>query len=228
MTADVLEIKHIPTGGNENGSLKAREGELRAVLAPHRLCALLSDALGGFSLEGEMEILLRGKTVFPRSPRAALKKGVSVISSESVFAPGLSLSDHIRLLPGMLCGRKKARAKAEALCAEYGWTLDLTTPAGALSAGGRYRGEILLALLRGSEVLALREPEAALTPLEAEQTAAGLRKACQRGKTVLLLTARKWIAGLADGLDALSPAADDKPPNGWTLCPAAWCWRRGV
>ena len=213
MTADVLEIKHIPTGGNENGSLKAREGEMRAVLARHSLCALLSDALGGLSCEGDMEILLRGKTVFPRSPRAALKKGVSVISPESVLARGLSLSDHIRLLPGMLCGGKKAREKAETLCAEYGWTADLTAPAEALSAGERYRGEILLALFRGSELLVLREPEAVLTPLETEEVATGLRKACQQGKTVLLLTARQRVAALADAFDVLSPAADDTPPE---------------
>ena len=209
MTEYALEIKHIPTGGDENGSLKAREGEMRAVWTDRRLCALLADALGSLSKAGEMEILLHGKNVFPRSPRAALKKGISVISHDSVFAKGLSLSDHIRLLPGVLCGRKKA----EALCAEYGWTVDLTAPAEALSAGDRYRGAILLALLRGSGILALREPEAALTPLETEEAAAGLRKACQQGRTVLLLSCRKWAAEMADAFDILSPAVNDTPPE---------------
>ena len=213
MTEYALEIKHIPTGGDENGSLKAREGEMRAVWTDRRLCALLADALGSLSKAGEMEILLRGKNVFSPSPRAALKNGISVISPDSVFAKGLSLSDHIRLLPGVLCGRKKAWEKAEALCAEYGWTVDLTAPAEALSAGDRYRGGIIMALLRCSGILVLHEPEAALTPLETEEMAAGLRKACQQGKTVLLLTARKQVAALADAFDALSPEAEDAPPE---------------
>ncbi len=211
MTAYALEITHIPSGTEENGALRAREGEVRAVLAGPRLCALLSDALAGFSRGGDTAIYLHGKAVFLRSPRAALKKGIFVVSPEAALAPGLSLTDHIRLLPGMGPGRKKAREKAEALCAEYGITADLTSPAGSLSARDRYRGQLLLALLRGSEIIALREPETALTALETEEMAAALRLICQRGKMALLLTGRKRIAALADGADVLSPAAKDTP-----------------
>ncbi len=212
MTAYALEITHI-AGAEGDASVRAREGEVRAVLADQRLCASLSDALGGFSRTGEAEILLRGKAVSPRSPRAALKKGIAVVSPQSALARGLTLPDHIRLLPGLLCGRRKARKKAEALCEEYGWTVDLNAPAEALSAGDRYRGMILLALLRGSNVLVLREPEAALTPLEMEEITAGLRIACKHGKTVLMLTRRKLAADLADACDALVPAADDAPAD---------------
>ena len=136
-----------------------------------------------------------------------------MITPESVLARGLSLTDHIRLLPGMLGGRKRARKKAEALCAAYGFTADLTAPAETLSAGDRYRGELLMALLRGSDILALREPEAALTPLEMEALAAGLRQACKNGKTVLLLTRRKQAAALADQTTLLSPFTEDTPPE---------------
>ena len=213
MTAYALEIKHIPSGAEGDGLVRAREGEVRAVLADRHLCASLSDALGGFSRAGEMEIDLYGRAVSPRSPKAALKRGVSVIPPDIALARGLTLPDHIRLLPGMMCGRKKARKKAEALCEEFGWTVDLNAPAEALSFGDRYRGGILLALLRDSKVLALREPEAALTPLEMEQTAAGLRAASKQGKTVLVLTCRKWAANLADACDILVPAADDTPAD---------------
>ncbi len=213
MTAYALEIRHIFSGKDGSGSLRAREGEMRAVLTDKRLCASLSDALGGFSHAGEMEIYLQAEAVCPRSPRAALKRKISVISPKSVLAGGLSLPDHIRLLPGMLCSRKKAREKAEALCAEYKWPVDLNAPAEALSAGERYRSEILLSLLRGSDILVLREPEAALTALEAEEAAAGLRIACRKGKTVLLLTCRRQVAELADAMDVLSPAAMDTPPD---------------
>ena len=211
MTANALEINHIPSGPDGNGFLRAREGEMRAVLAGRRLCASLSGALGGFSRAGDAEIYVRGRAFSPRSPRAAQKKGVFVISPQSVLAGGLSLPDHVRLLPGMPRGRKKAREKAEALCAAYGWTVDLSAPAEALSAADRYRGEILLAMLRGGDILVLQEPEAALTRLETEETAAGLRMACGQGKTVLLLTCRRWAAELADACDALGPAADDAP-----------------
>ncbi len=213
MTDYALEIEHIPTAGNGEGLLKARPGEFRAALAEPSLCALLSAELGGFSRGGEAEYTLHGQPFFPRSPRAALKKGVAVVTPEGALAGELSLTDHIRLLPGLLCGKKKARQKAEALCGEYHFSADLTNPAGNLSAGDRYRGEILLALLRNSEILVLCQPEAALTPLELEQLAAGLRKACQQGKTVLLLTCRKSAAALADAYDALSPEPDDTPPD---------------
>lgn len=213
MTAYALEIKHIPSDAEGDGLLRVRGGEFHAALAGPRLCALLSDALGGLSRAGKTEIFLHGRAVSPRSPKAALKMGVSVVSPESVLARGLNLTDHIRLLPGMLCGKKRARKKAEALCEAYGFTADLAAPAQALSAGDRYRGEVLLSLLRDSDFLVLREPEAALTPLEMEDLAAGLKTACKEGKTVLLLTCRKRIAALADKMTLLSPAAADTPPE---------------
>ena len=213
MTDYALEIEHIPSEGNGEGSLKARAGEFRAALAEPSLCALLSGGLGGFSRDGGAKYTLHGKPFFPRSPRAALKRGVSVVAPESALAPNLNLTDHIRLLPGMLGGRKRAREKAEALCEAYGFSVDLIEPAGNLSAGDRYRGEILLALLRNSEILVLCQPEAALTPLELETLAAGMRKACQQGKTVLMLTCRNYAAALADARDVLSPEPDDTPPD---------------
>ena len=109
MTDYALEIEHIPSEGNGEGSLKARAGEFRAALAEPSLCALLSGGLGGFSRDGGAKYTLHGKPFFPRSPRAALKRGVSVVASESALAPNLNLPDHIRLLPGMLGGRKRAR-----------------------------------------------------------------------------------------------------------------------
>lgn len=211
MTAYALEINHIPAGTDGNGFLRAREGETRAVLAGKRLCALLSDALGGVSRAEKTEIYVRGRAVFPRSPGAALKNGISVVSPQSALARDMSLRDHIRMLPGMPRGGKKVREKAEALCALCGWKVDLSSPAEALSAADRYRGEILLALLRGSAILALREPEGALTQLETEETVKGLRAACGKEETVLLLTCRRWAADLADAFDVFGPEADDTP-----------------
>lgn len=209
MTDYALEIEHIPTKGEEDGRLKVREGEFRAVLGSPRLCALLSAGLGGFFPTDKTEYILHGQSFFPRSPGAALKKGVAVVTPEGVLAGELSLRDHVCLL----YGKKKARGKAETLCGEYGFSVDLIAPAGNLSAGDRYRGGILLALLRDCPILVLCQPEAALTPLELEQLAAGLRNACRQGKTVLLLTCRPSVATLADAYDALSPESDDTPPG---------------
>ncbi len=213
MTDYALEIEHVPVQGKEDGLLKVRAGEFRAALAEPSLCALLSAELGGFSHTGEAECTLYGKTFFPRSPRAARKKGVAVVTPEGALAGDLSLTDHIRLLPGMLCGKKKAREKAGVLCEAYGFSVDLAEPAGNLSAGDRFRGEILLALLRDCRILVLCQPETALTPLELEALATGLRKACKQGKTVLMLTCRASAAALADACDALSPEPDDAPPD---------------
>ncbi len=213
MNDRVLEIKHIPTDGDGDGLLQIRAGEFRAALGMPRLCALLSEGLGGLSRGGTMEFVLRGQAFSPRSPRAALKKGVAVVTPDSALAREMNLADHIRLLPGLPCGRKKAREKAEALCEAYGFSVDLTEHAGKLSAGDRYRGEILLALLRNSEILVLCQPETALTPLELEELAAGLRLICKEGKSVLLLTCRPAAAALADAFDALSPEPDDTPPG---------------
>lgn len=211
MTAYALEIEHIPSGAEGDGLLRAREGEVHAALAGPRLCGLLSDALAGVSRGGKMAVFLHGKAAVPRSPRAALRKGISVISPEDVWGRGVPLTDHFRLLSGTLSGKRRTRKKAEALCEEYGLNVDLDSPCEALSAGDRYRGQLLLALLRDSEFLVLREPEAALTPLETEEMIAALRLACQEERTALLLTARKPIAALADKTTQLSPAAEDTP-----------------
>ena len=221
MTAYALEMAHIPSGAEGDVLLRAREGEVHAALADHRLCALLSDTLAGVSRAGQMEVFLHEKAAVPRSPGAALRKGISVISPDAPWGRGVSLTDHIRVLSGMLGGRRKARKKAEALCDEYGLYVDLTSPREALSAGDRYRGQLLLALLRDSEFLVLREPEAALTALETEEVLKGLRLACQQERTALLLTGRKQIAALADKTTVLSPAAEDAPQERLNITPGS-------
>ena len=62
MNANALEINHIPSGPDGNGFLRAREGEMRAVLAGRRLCASLSGALAPGSRELAAEYL--GADVF--------------------------------------------------------------------------------------------------------------------------------------------------------------------
>jgi simple sugar transport system ATP-binding protein len=77
----------------------------------------------------------------------------------------------------------------EALCDQYGFTVDLGARVWQLSEGERQWVEILKALYGGASILILDEPTSVLTPPEVKTLLAGLRALVRdQGVTILLVT----------------------------------------
>ena len=73
-------------------------------------------------------------------------------------------------------GGPHARGELARLARDYGLDIDPDAIVGDLSVGFQQRVEILKALYRGAEILILDEPTAVLTPPEADQLFALLRR----------------------------------------------------
>jgi len=94
--------------------------------------------------------------------------------------------------------RKAARKKLDALSAQYGLHVDWDAKVEDLSVGVQQRIEILKLLYRDAQILILDEPTAVLTPQETLDLFENLKKLCEQGKTVIIITHKlKEVMNLA-------------------------------
>ncbi|CUH38960.1 Galactose/methyl galactoside import ATP-binding protein MglA [Jannaschia seosinensis] len=126
------------------------------------------------------------------NPGAALARGVGMVHQHFTLAASLSVLDNIvlgtRSIWSPLSGRRAARRKVTALMADCGLRVDPEARIGNLTVGERQRVEILKALYRDARILILDEPTAVLTPQEAGVLFATLRRAVQRGLSVIFIS----------------------------------------
>ncbi|MEO5970771.1 MAG: ABC transporter ATP-binding protein [Bdellovibrionia bacterium] len=91
-----------------------------------------------------------------------------------------------------------ARIKLNQISAQYGMKVDLDAKIENTSVGVQQRIEILKLLYRDANILILDEPTAVLTQQETEELFTNLRKLCQQGKTILIITHKlKEVMNLA-------------------------------
>jgi ABC-type uncharacterized transport system ATPase subunit len=91
-----------------------------------------------------------------------------------------------------------ARVKLNQISAQYGMKVNLDARIEDISVGVQQRIEILKLLYRDAEILILDEPTAVLTQQETDELFANLRKLCQQGKTILIITHKlKEVMNLA-------------------------------
>jgi ABC-type uncharacterized transport system ATPase subunit len=86
--------------------------------------------------------------------------------------------------------RSSMRARARAVQSELGLELDLERPVSALGVGDKQRLEIVRVLVHGARALLLDEPTAVLTPREADDLFAVLRRLAGEGRTLAVVTHR--------------------------------------
>jgi len=140
-------------------------------------------------------VLVDRSPLAPATPAEAIRRGIGMVHQHFMLVEALSALDNLMLgsEPVRSLGRlNEARAKdrAQSLMAEIGLEVPLDEIAGKLSVGERQRLEIVRVLYRGARALLLDEPTAVLSPLEAEELYAMLRKLAEGGSTVAVVTHR--------------------------------------
>jgi len=105
-----------------------------------------------------------------------------------------------RFLPSFLrpIDYQAARTKLDQIAIQYGMKVDLDAKIEDISVGVQQRIEILKLLYRDAGILILDEPTAVLTQQETDELFVNLKKLCQQGKTILIITHKlKEVMNLA-------------------------------
>ncbi|MFN7133561.1 MAG: ABC transporter ATP-binding protein [Myxococcales bacterium] len=126
------------------------------------------------------------------SPRAAIAHGVGMVHQHFMLVPNLTVAENVVLGReprrfGLL-DRRRAEAEVGEVASRYGFALDPAARVEQISVGMQQRVEIVKALYRGAELLILDEPTAVLTPQEADELYAIVRRLASAGKTVVFIS----------------------------------------
>lgn len=146
------------------------------------------------------------------SPSDAIDCGIGMVHQHFMLAGPHTVIDNILLgvetckkgwgwLPkplGMM-DRRAARKKLDQISEQYGLQVgDWDAKVDDLSVGIQQRIEILKLLYRNAKILILDEPTAVLTPQETADLFVQLRKLCDQGKTIIIITHKlKEVMNLA-------------------------------
>jgi ABC-type uncharacterized transport system ATPase subunit len=168
----------------------------------------LMNVLYGLYPQDTGEVWLDGMQVKITSPRDAIGLGIGMVHQHFMLSPSLTVAENIVL--GNEPKRRGlfdvARAEREVLATAEanGFRIDPRAKVKDISVGSQQRVEIVKALHRQARVLILDEPTAVLTPQEATELLAALRKLRAEGRTIVLITHKlKEVMDLADRIVVL-------------------------
>jgi ribose transport system ATP-binding protein len=170
-------------------------GEIVAVVGENGAGkSTFSKILAGAIRPDSGELRLDGKPLELRSPREALRAGISYIPQELTYLPNLNVADSLLIgrWPNRfgVTTRNAAQREASRIAKEYGVALDVRRPMSDLRLAERQLTEILKALARQSTLIVLDEPTASLTKEESANLFRVLRQLCRAGVGVIFISHR--------------------------------------
>ncbi len=196
--AMALELKNITKRyplvlANDRISLEVRWGEVLAVVGENGAGkSTLMKIVYGLVKPDQGEIWVDGKPVQIKEPGDAIALGIGMVHQHFMLIDPFTVLENIILgaepTQGAQLNLAQARAEVEALMKDLEFSLPLDTPVEELPVGLQQRVEILKALYRKARILILDEPTAVLTPQEAEELFAFLRRYVAQGHAVIFIS----------------------------------------
>ena len=209
-----------------NANLTVRHGEIHAVLGGNGAGkSTLIGILSGVTQPDSGEFLLDGSALAPRSPKDAIKSGITTIYQELSLVPALTTLENIFLgrelmseRAGMkvLLDRKKMKNNVIELAELFGISKDeLDTPISEFGALKKKVIEIVKALTFDTRILILDEPTSGLEVEERVHLFDHMRSLRNRGVGLI------WVTHHLDELHGLADVAtifrDGKTSDSITL-----------
>ncbi len=141
------------------------------------------------------EVRVDGHPLHPATPAEAIRRGVGMVHQHFMLVGAFRAVENLILggEPTTSLGRldlPAAEARARALMESAGLQVPLSALTSTLTVGERQRLEILRVLYRGARALLLDEPTAVLSPLEADDLYATLRRLADGGASIAVVTHR--------------------------------------
>lgn len=177
---------------NDHVDFEVKVGEVHALLGENGAGkTTLMNVLYGIYLPDEGEVYVRGRSVTIRSPKDAINLGIGMVHQHFTLIPSHSVAENVALGlrgGGFLLRLKEVERRIVELSGRYGLKVDPKAKVWQLSIGEQQRVEIIKALYRDVDLLILDEPTSVLTPREAEDLFAVLRRMAASGKAVVFIT----------------------------------------
>ncbi len=196
--AVALELKNITKRyplvlANDRISLEVRWGEVLAVVGENGAGkSTLMKIVYGLVKPDQGEIWVDGRPAQIKEPGDAIALGIGMVHQHFMLVDPFTVLENIILgaepTQGGQLNLAQARAEVEALMKDLEFSLPLDTPVEELPVGLQQRVEILKALYRKARILILDEPTAVLTPQEAEELFAFLRRYVAQGHAVIFIS----------------------------------------
>ena len=167
----------------------------------HALCgengagkSTLGKVLAGILVPDEGRVLVHGQVVHFSTPRDARLAGVGMVHQELAFCDHLSVAENLCLggLPARrgMVNRHAMEARATAMLAEVGATVDLRMPVGRLSTAQQQLVQIASAVGAGARIIVFDEPTSSLSLVDVERLYELIARLKQRGVTCLFVSHR--------------------------------------
>lgn len=189
---------------NDHVDLAVRAGEIRALLGENGAgkTTLVSILCGQYRPDAG-HVAVRGHTLPPGSPRAALQAGIGVVHQDFRLVPRFTVTENV-VLGTRAWGGRVAEEDVAARASAAGFRLDPRAPTWALSVGELQQLAILKLLYRGLDILILDEPTAVLSPPQASELFKSMRRLAADGKSIIFITHRlREVSEVADEVTIL-------------------------
>jgi ABC-type uncharacterized transport system ATPase subunit len=177
---------------NREVSLRLAGGEVLGLLGENGAGkTTLMKILYGLLPADRGVIRINGRPVHLHSPRDAIERGIGMVHQHFMLVQNHTVSENVALgfpeAPFFFPAREVAR-RLQDFSRRYGLAANPQARIWQLSAGEQQRVEILKALLAGADLLILDEPTSVLTPREAEELFAVLRRMTAEGHSVIFIS----------------------------------------
>lgn len=150
-----------------------------------------------------------GRELRGGSPAAAIAQGIGMVHQHFMLVPTLTVAENVVLgceprRLGFLLDRKAAVRRVQEMADALEFSLDPAALVAEIGVGMQQRVEIVKALCRGARLLILDEPTANLTPQEADELCAIVRKLRQAGTAVVFITHKlREVLSVADRIGVM-------------------------
>jgi general nucleoside transport system ATP-binding protein len=211
----VLELRGITKAfpgiiANDHVDLDLGPGEVHALLGENGAGkSTLMNILYGLYKADSGEIRLRGKPVSFASAKDAIEAGIGMVHQHFMLIPVMTVAENIVLgieprHDLVLLDERGAENRVRELSQQFGLAVDPTVLVSQTTVGQQQRVEILKALFRGAEILILDEPTAVLTPQEATELFAIVKRLKADGKSIIFISHKlNEVLEIADRITVL-------------------------